>query len=182
MPYSVKKRSRYPRKSILSSLLLIALAVVFFALVAHAHNQKSNSSPSTSGAATSNSHTINYSPAPSSDNAASENAKSTNPSSSSTGDNPDSNNVTITLSATPRGNKQVHVSGLISGLTSGTCTLTASQSGQSNVVQTAPVQLDVNSYDCIFNPTFPTTGSWNLSVVVSGGGQHATATKAVEVN
>jgi hypothetical protein len=164
----------------MSSLLLIILAGVFFLLFAHAHNTNSNT-PAQGAVTTKNTHTINYSPAPSSDNAASENAKSTNPSPSPTDGNSASNNITVTLNATPRGNKQVHVSGLISGVTSGTCTLTATQGGQSKVF-TAPVQIDVNSYDCILNPTFPTTGSWNLSLVVSSGGQHATATKAVEVN
>lgn len=120
--------------------------------------------------------TINYDPSTPSDNA-SNNARKSNPDSAAqTLDNGSSSttqsstaSVTITRASVISGNLEVGT--IVSGATSGTCTLSVSQSGQQTVTQTQQISQQDNAYACaVFNvPTtsFANNGPWTVAVSIS---------------
>jgi hypothetical protein len=78
----------------------------------------------------------------------------------------------------------LHVGTMVNNTTGGSCTLTASQTGQTTLqLGTSSVQQDVNSYDCgVFNiPTskFPVSGSWQIKLSVTNNGSEASDTASV---
>lgn len=126
--------------------------------------------------------TVNQRPSNSSDNAANDQRKE-NPSPSTTLDNGTSSSPSPTFSANivsaNVSNGNLHVGTMVTGATSGTCTLTASKSGQQSVsLISSKVIQDVNSYDCgiinIATSKFPSSESWKLTLTVTNGGSPAT--------
>jgi len=135
-------------------------------------------------------NSIDYHPGTKEDNATSDSRKgSSNPAdtldngSSSTDS---SNTLGVTIVSANSNSTNVHIGTLVSGATSGTCTLTASQSGQQDIVLSASIQRDVNSYDCgVFNiatTTFTNTGTWNFTLKVTDGTHQATGSTTLTVN
>ena len=137
--------------------------------------------------------TIDYSKAPKADNKASDDRKSSstptstlNNGSSGTASTVPSGGFTVQLTGANVQSTNVHIGTLVNGTTSGSCALTATQTGQSTLqLGSSSVQQDVNSYDCgVFNvPTseFPTSGSWQLSLTVTSGSAKNTGTYNVTI-
>lgn len=130
-------------------------------------------------------NSVDYSEADKDDNKDIENAKNNPPKESTTVDNQTTNpsgnvnfSVTVTGANSDNTNKLVRVSTLVNGATSGTCTVTFSKSGQSNVTATNQVELQNNSYVCpnftIPYSQFPASGQWSVSVSVSSNGKTVT--------
>lgn len=180
MPYKPKSRSGLYRGIILSAIFAILVLAVVNIVVRH---QKSSTAPSTA-ASTNPTNTIDYSPATPADNTANENRKSTAPGSGTLSGGSASNSSSFSVqivSANPTGNKNVHIGTLVNGTSTGTCTLTATQNGQANVVDTShSVQQNVNEYDCgVYNLALPTTGEWKLTLTVSSNGSQASDSETV---
>lgn len=177
-------RSRTPLVVALILLVLLAGAV----LLVYRHHQ--NSTNAARAAAASNSAAKNAAPA--ADNSSNENRKaSSSPSStldtggsSTSSSSPASFSVQIVNANVNNGN--LHIGTLVNGITSGTCTLTASQSGQSTLqLGSSSVSQDVNNYDCgVFNiatSTFPTGGNWKIILTVSSNGASNSSNTTVDI-
>lgn len=83
-------------------------------------------------------------------------------------------------------NSNLHVGTMVNNTTSGSCSLTATQAGQTTLqLGTSSVVQDVNSYDCgVFNiPTseFPTSGNWLLTLTVTNNGTKASGTATAAI-
>lgn len=101
-------------------------------------------------------------------------SNSTN-SSSSTPNTNNTGSFTVQIISDNVSNNNVHIGTMVSGIISGSCTLTATQTGQNTLtLGTSSVTQDVNNYDCgIFNvakSTFPKTGTWQLLLTVTNNG------------
>lgn len=185
------KYTRSKNKSRLRPVLVVVVILIILGggttFLKYHHDTTNNNK---SGMHTTSS--VNY-PAPtSSENAASNDRKSSS-SPSTTLDNGTSTtqssgaaSFTDSIVSASVINNNVHVGTLVSGTTSGSCTLTASMSGKSNIVRTSSVQRDVNNYDCgVFNiPTayFTSNGNWTLTLTVSNNGKQATSSSSVAIN
>lgn len=164
------------------ALVILGAGATVWAL--HSHRQQANNRlPG-----------VDYTPAKASDNAQSEARKNNPPTSTDnkgsqqtltqTGTNP-SAHVTITGANVDQGSQTLYVGSLVVGTTSGSCTLTLSQSGNSTTVtRTNSVVLQNNSYIC---PTFsvPTgqlgPGTWNVKLEVTTNGSTISDTKTVQI-
>ena len=82
-------------------------------------------------------------------------------------------------------NGNLHVGTLVAGVTSGTCTLTASQAGKQVVLGTSEVRQDVNNYSCgVFNVStvkFPSSGTWQLTITVASSEKQAADTATITI-
>ena len=128
---------------------------------------------------------INYSPANPNDNAANNDRKSSsNPSTTldngPTSSNP-ANSIGVIIVNARRSGTDVRVGNIVNGTTTGTCTLTATQAGQSSPTPvTAQVQQDVNNYDCgVMHITLTNTGTWQVKLTVTSGSSSGSATTSV---
>lgn len=83
--------------------------------------------------------------------------------------------IQITRASVDNTHKALQVGTLVSGATSGVCTLIASKAGETDLVLTDQVTQSLDSYTCaVFNISFsqfPSPGSWHLSVQLSTGAQ-----------
>lgn len=140
--------------------------------------------------------TIDEKPAPAADNKPNNNRKTSStpsptlnttpvptPSSSATSG---SASYTVQIVSANVNNGNLHVGTLVSGTTGGSCILTATQSGQNTLqLGTSSVKQDVNNYDCgVFNiPTssFPSSGSWKLTLTVTDNGASASGDTTVNI-
>jgi len=176
-PYTSKKHMILSKKFIAALLLLILIAVGTFYLI-HKHNSNQVLKPAKTH--------IDYSPAKPSDNAASEARKnnttpnkngSTGQTLNNTGDSP-SFSVSITGANIDKGSNTLYVGSLVNGEISGTCTLTFSKAGASNIVLTNNVTLQNSSYVCpVFSESvskFPSPGQWQATLDVVNGNSKAT--------
>jgi hypothetical protein len=196
MVNKVKKRSKKTRRLLLPAIgatIIIIAAGGFAAWHYHEVSRTKASQNST--------NSINYKPAPAADNNANQSRKvSSTPSptlnntglgkgsSSTTSSSPSTTAASYTVQIVNDNvnNGNLHVGTLVSGTTTGTCVLTASQTGQSTLqLSTSSVSQDVNDYDCgAFNiPTskFPTTGTWELTLTVSNNGAAASGSANVTI-
>lgn len=168
-----------------SVILLLAASTASFALYHHAH--RSTPSKNTSGIRPMN--TTDYSAATPQEKAASDARKSSSTPSTTLNNGPDAvTNTTFSVQIVSANvnSDNVHVGTLVSGVTSGSCSLIAEQSGQQSItLGSASVRQDVNSYDCgVFNiPTsqFPTHGSWKLTLTVTSDRESATNSTNVTI-
>jgi hypothetical protein len=189
-----RNTSRAPKRSkfVLASILIVFLALLsggsYFALQAyHNHTKRNSDSWSTRPV-----NTVNYSPPSPDDNTANDERKSSSNPATTLDNGPTQTSSDSTINAQITGanltsnNANVHIGTLVSGTTSGTCTLTASQNGQQTLnLASASVEQDVNQFDCgVFNiPTsqFPATGTWKLTLTVSVGGQQNSSTTSLTI-
>ena len=184
MAQSKKKSSNRLRYVLLSTLLVVVLVLAGGLVALHArsgHNKNIESN------AAKNSHvnSVDYSPSKPNDNTANDTRKgSTNP--AATLDNgPTASNTNNPLGViilnTRRSGTDVRVGNLVSGTTSGTCTLSATQAGQASPTPVqAQVQLDVNNYDCgVMHITLPDTGTWQVKLTVASGSNTASAETSI---
>lgn len=98
------------------------------------------------------------------------NGPSSQPSNSNTSS---TSKASITITRADIINGTLQVGTLVTGATTGSCTLYATQQGQATLSRTNPVKLQTNAYTCaVFDiPTgqFPNQGSWNISVRLTSG-------------
>lgn len=188
MVKSVKKKRFGLGRIILTLVVIAALGGMAYIILHHSSTKPTVPSEAASSATT---NSREYSTSPSlgtnqennirktSGNAASQtlnNGPTTTSGSSATGST--SNSVSsISVLVTRAGviGSDLEVGAQVSGVTSGTCTLTVSQNGEQSVVKTESVALQNNAYVCpVFDiPTssFPNQGVWNVSVSLSSQGQ-----------
>jgi len=187
MPRNVKARSKKRRQLLppLALVLVVLLIVGAVVLIHHHRHQVATKQTATSTSSVKPQNTVDYSPATPSDNANNEGRKdSTSDTQTLTQSTPSNSAPTDTVDVTitnakaendSSGNKVVHVGNIVSGVTSGSCTLTATKAGQTTITNNSSVQLDGNSYDCgAFNipaSSFPSSGTWNLKLNVTSGSQ-----------
>jgi cytoskeletal protein RodZ len=132
-------------------------------------------------------NTVDYSPGTDQDNQATDQNKgSSDPkdtlddSANNSNNTPTPGNFTVTITgANPDPNARVvRVSTLVQGVTSGTCVVSLTKTGQTTVTATNQVTVQNNSYVC---PNFvipydqiPTSGQWNVSVTVTNNNKTVT--------
>jgi cytoskeletal protein RodZ len=128
-------------------------------------------------------NTINYGSSTSQDNAGNNQRKSNPSSASQTLDNgttTSSSLVNTSLSVTitranssgTNGTHAITAAANVAGATSGSCTFTATQSGQQTASQTVQVEASNQNYIC--PPTaisLPASGDWQVSAVFNSGGK-----------
>lgn len=192
MPYKVKTRSKWHWKLLLP-LLVLVLALGLGAWFVKSHENKITATSKSTNTTNTGKGSIDYSPATPADNAANESRKSSSSGSETlnSSGSTKSNGLSVTILnasviSDSGGNKLVHIGNIVSGTSTGVCTLTASKSGQPDVNDTASVQLDGNNYDCgVFNTPvskFPSSGTWLLTLTVTSGGSAGSATKSITIN
>ena len=184
-------RSKRYRKLLLPLALGALILAAGFFIIRNHNNTPASSSTSSNTLPTVAPKKIDNSPARPSDNTANETRKSSSSDSPTLNNSgATSGNLSVTISnarviTDSSGDKFVHVGNLVNGASSGTCTLTATKTGQPKVTDTGTVQLDGNTYDCgVFNtPTskFPSSGTWNLTLTVTSGSSSGSATSTVTI-
>ena len=183
-----RQKSRYKLWTAGSIILLAILGLVIYSAVS---NQSAPNSRATTSD-TKSSGGINLSPASPSDNNANNKRKlesntnnsgtlSSNGSGSATGKSAGSQtsssssfSVDITRVTVDNGTQHVQVGNVITGATSGGCTVIASKNGEPNITSTSQISLNVNTYTCgVFNmpfSQFPATGKWSITLTVNSNG------------
>lgn len=189
---SVKKtrtRSKWHWKLLLPLVLVVVLMIgggLFLLTHRHKNTAVTGTSQTNQTSGVHSQNTIDYSPAKPADNATNEDRKSSDsPSSTLTGGSSSSSStsaVSVIITNTSHSGNTVSVRNQVEGVTSGTCTATASQSGQANVVQNSTVGQDVNLYDCgVIQLNLPAGGTWNITLSVTSGSAHGSASTTVTI-
>lgn len=184
-----KARVKHPYRLVTVTVVAACLVIGGVLIYKHFNNPASVNTTSASKVRPTNS--VSYSAAPSADNNANNERKSSsspaqtlnNGSVSQTSSSP---TYSIQITNATVSNNNLHVGDVVSGITSGSCTLTASQTGQSTIqLATSSVHQDVNYYDCgVFNiatSTFPTSGSWNVTLTVIYNGESASNSASINI-
>lgn len=82
-------------------------------------------------------------------------------------------NISVTITTLDQTSSEVNVRTVVEGTTSGTCTVTFSKSGQSDVTREAKLALVTSYYTCqgwdIAKSAFPATGTWQAVVKIKSG-------------
>jgi cytoskeletal protein RodZ len=173
-----KPQHKSHKKMLLTIIIVIVILVVFGSVIWVKHKN----TPATANTATSsypaennsnNARKESSSPAPTLNN-----GPTSSTSQNSTTNNSLSNvSLTITRAGVVGNNLQVGT--LIDGSTSGTCTLSVSQTGQTTITASDQETTENNSYVCpVFNlplSKFPNQGSWNVSIVFSNSSGSVTS-------
>jgi hypothetical protein len=184
------KKKGTSHRRFLWPVLVLVLIIVLASVFAY-HQYRASKKTSTQSGGSSQPGTISHSAAPAADNNAN-NARKGSSTPSSTLDNGGSSTsqatstIGVQIVSDNITNGNLHIGTLVNGATSGTCSLSASQSGQSTLqLGTSSVRLDVNDYDCgVFNiPTskFPTHGNWQLLLNVTSDGSSASGQATVTI-
>jgi hypothetical protein len=161
------------------------VAAVVVGVVIHKNSDKNSKDTSTSQSIPERGvNSVSYAPSTAKDNSSNETRKSNPSDAAQTLDNGPTTSATSSSSAASMtitnahesDTNQISASADVSGATSGTCTFTASMSGQPNATATAPVQLSSNGdyYDC--GPAtinVATTGKWAVSGTVESNGTNS---------
>ncbi len=178
-----QRRWFYPLVTILAAF--VVLGILEATNVTHLihHRPASNLTASSKGQQP---NSVNYSAANPNDNAANNERKSSSNPSTTLDNGPTTTNtapspVGVIIVNARRSGTDVRVGNIVNGTTTGTCTLSATQAGQSSPAPvTAQVQQDVNSYDCgIMHISLPDTGTWQIKLTVTSGSNSGTATASV---
>lgn len=188
VPRKSRMKSWHQRKWFFPLIAVFAVVIILGVLeatnVIHLVHQKASPSSKTSGKVRPP-NSVDYSAASPGDNAAN-NARKSSPNPAETLDNgptasSSSNALSVIIVNTRRSGTDVRVGNIVNGTTTGTCTLSASQAGQTAPAPvTAPVQQDVNNYDCgVMHITLPDTGTWQVNLTVTSGSHSASATSSV---
>jgi hypothetical protein len=177
-----RKHSHFTRLAAAGLVIMLAVALGWYMLYHHF----STNSTTTKGEATSASSTQKSAGAPAASNTLNETRKgSTSPLQTLTTTPPSStSSISVEIVNANINNGNLHVGTLVNGTTNGTCTLTASQSGQPELqLGTSSVHQNVNNYDCgVFNvstSSFPHSGNWQLTLSVSSGDSQASGNHTV---
>lgn len=182
---SKPRKTLKKRSLILAGAIIVVVLICGVALAVRSHNSDSDKATATSHPG---SNSVDYSPAKPSETSDNEDRKNSTSPSTTLSNNPNSTAENSSLDAqivsANNRNGNVHIGTSVSGATTGTCKLTASQGAQNLTLGTSSVQQDVNAYGCgVFNiatSSFPTPGSWKLTLTVTSNG--ATATNSTTVN
>lgn len=173
------------RKRVLLLALLVAVLLVGGIFLVSLRHHLNTEGISKNGSSSKPVNKINYSPSTSQDNASNESRKTSSNPAETLDNGPSANNPNIPLGViiinTRRSGTDVRVGNMVTGTTSGTCTLSASQTGQTSPAPvTAPVSPDVNNYDCgVMHIALPDSGTWQLKLTVTSGSNSASATSTV---
>jgi hypothetical protein len=180
---SKQKPPKY-RKYILPTAIILAIILIGSVVVALNNRSTpktgtSNPPATTTTNTSSNSTPYSTTPLNSSVNSSNDSRKSTS-STSSTLNNPSpSSSFSVTITHVDTVDDPIIVGSLINGVTSGSCQLTASRSGYTDVTTTSTVVQQNNSYSCqslsLAKSQFPASGTWNLVLSVDSGGQTASS-------
>lgn len=187
MPHKVKRKKR-SRVSLLLIPAIIVIGLVAGVLIRHFYFSP-HVTPNKSSL---NNSKYNSTPAPTADNNPNNTRKANttvtptlenNTPSSSLSTNSGSFSVQINPTVTDNGSN-IHVGTQVFGTTSGTCSLTASQTGQSTLqLGSTSVTQDVNIYDCgVFNipsSSFPSPGTWKLTLTVTNASGSASGSENI---
>ena len=183
---AINKHS-FGRLKLMISLLVVVL-IALGGLLLYRHHESTDKSQSTNKITN---HSLSRLPTNSINGGTSKTNSSTTSGSNdaNTGISTSSNNngsFTVQITNSTLSNNNVHVGTLISGITSGDCTLTASQAGQSTItLGTSLVAQDVNNYDCgVFNipsSTFPDSGIWDLLLTVTNSGESSSGSATITI-
>lgn len=195
MPKKYSKKQKVTRRRRLSWPLGIPIIIVVLAVLGiagygiHHHFEKKKATLTSVSSETK--PTINYKPAPPADNNDNQERKVSSAPSPTLGSTTGTSQTTpgsytVQIVSTNVSSSNVHVGTLVSGTSTGNCTLTGSQTGQSTLqLGTSTVRMDVNSYDCgVFNiPTsmFPTSGVWKLTLTVTSNGSSSSGSANVTI-
>ena len=176
----------------ITGLILVVGAVA----VALSFSHKTTTSSSRNKSSSTNTSSYNTKPAPSADNSQSQGTKTSPQGATNTGSTPSNPknptpgaptySVQIVNASLTNNNTNLHVGTLVSGTTTGDCTLTATQNNGSPIsLATSTVKEDVNNYDCgVYNvpvSKFPSSGAWKLTLTVTNNGESATASQNVSI-
>ena len=173
----MSKRKHIKYKIVITTIIL-ALLIVLLSVIWLTHKN----TPATTNTATSS-----YPAENNSNNARKESSSPAltlnNGPTSSTSQNSTTNNslsnVSLTITRAGVVGNNLQVGTLIDGSTSGTCTLSVSQTGQTTITASDQETTENNSYVCpVFNlplSKFPNQGSWNVSIVFSNSSGSVTS-------
>jgi cytoskeletal protein RodZ len=158
-------------------VLLIVAAIAVLAILLYRHNHVSDKLQSSKNGDSSIDNNNAKTPSKTSTSPGTTGltgSDTTNSGSSTTGTN-NTSSFTVQIVSDNVSDNNVHIGTMVSGTSSGSCTLTATQVGQNTLtLGTSSVKQDVNNYDCgIFNvrtSTFPSTGTWKLLLTVTNNG------------
>lgn len=92
--------------------------------------------------------------------------------------------ITVTRAGQIDASQPVSVRVLVTGVSTGTCTFTFSQSGQANVVKTGDISYQATTASCgvdVPPSDFSAAGDWQLAVKATSGSAQATANQTVTV-
>lgn len=184
MAISTSKRSKRNRRVLLPALLVVIVLLIVGGYILHRHlSSATSTTPSTSAHPQ---NTIDYSPAKPEDNAANSARKSSSNPAATLDNGPtasgSSNPLGVIIVNARRTGTDVRVGNIVTGTTTGTCSLSATQTGQTPPAPvTAQVKQDVNNYDCgVMHIALPNTGTWQVKLTVTSGSNSASATTKVE--
>lgn len=195
-PSSKTKKSRKKLLIIAALVFTVLIGSGLFGYLRYKHNKDNVIRPE---------NTVDYSKSSKSDNTSSENRKSNNSTATSSSDSngaasnsKDSNstatssgtsdssstpaNFSVTVTGVNQNGSNEIVSTLVNGVTSGTCTVKFTKSGQPDVTATNQLTQNTNTYACpnftISYDQFPVGGEWSASVSVTNNGKTVTGTWA----
>jgi hypothetical protein len=184
--HKIKINQRKNHKGIfIIVLLVIIVALLLGGYLHHRHDDSLASEKATSTK-------LHFSAAPPADNNPNDSRKTSSTpaptlSTPTTGSSTtDSASYTVQILNANVNDGNIHIGTQVNGTTTGTCTLTATQSGQSTLqLGSSSVAQDVNSYDCgVFNiPTskFPSSGNWQLILTVTNNATQASGNYTVAI-
>lgn len=186
MSIRTNKRPKINRRILLSALVALVTLLLVGSYILHRH--LSSAPLSVPPAVTRPQAATNYSAATPQDNAANDARKSSPNPAETLNDGPTAsssvNPLGVIITNARRAGTDVRVGNIITGTTTGTCSLSATQAGQTAPAPVvAHVQQDVNNYDCgVMHITLPNIGTWQVKLTVTSGSNSASATTNVESN
>lgn len=183
------KSKRRPLFLLLALIIVLVLSGSAYALYRHNNQQTSSATTTAKTSSGRPVNSVNYAPSSKSDNVANNQRKASS-TPADTLDNGPTTTTNSSLSAqivsASANNGNIHIGTMVSGATSGTCKITATQGHTTVTLASAPVKLDVNSYDCggsainvSTSQLNPSTGTWQLKLTVTAGSSQATDTASV---
>lgn len=171
-----RRTSFFTRKRIFVALVII----VVIAGLAGAYWWFNHKSASTTANQPRPINSVDYGPATQQEQQDSAAAKqqAVNNNTGSSGTPTQSGAITVSISHAAQVNPNVSVRTIVTGATTGNCTMTFTLAGKSDVVKSFPISLQATSYVCngdIPTSSFPSGGDWKLSVVATSGNDSSVA-------
>jgi len=193
MVKSTKTNKKINKPYIIIAIVVVLIIAAGTGLLFHIHKTNTAKKTVTGKGVVRPVNSVDYSPGTAGDNAASEARKSSSSPSSNTttGASGSSQSGSVKVSilnsvqVNSGGTQVLHVGNLVSGATSGTCTLTLSQSGQASIIKNSQVILNAGNYYCgswnVPVSEFPAGGSWNVGLSVTSNGSTGSDSSTVVI-
>ena len=190
MKKTKKKQSKFPKKPIIiiATLLVVGGVAAYLIYRAERANRVANETPlAAQVSSTRPQNSVNYNP-PTPEQQQQQQDTKTQVITQDTQPSVPASSISVTISRADQGTAglPLNVRTIITGASSGTCTVTLTKSGQPTVTKTFSVVAQTNYYTCdqadIPAADFSVSGDWALSVAVSGSGlPTATTTGSVTI-